>query len=271
MDKIPLVSVIIPTYDRPEFLKKTLLSILAQTYTYLEIFVISNGENPKNKDVVECINDSRIIYRDQENSGGPSSPRNHGIRLSKGEYLAFCDDDDLWMSDKIEKQVHVLEKNLDYGLCYGKMIRVDDDKEWSFFHEEGAATFETLLYTNTVPISSVMIKKLLVDEYGGFSEDPKVGTAEDYEFLLRYAFKNKLYFLDEYLIKYWSGGNRTTEMSSVSSKIWLYFGYILSCFCAIKKTHSISWVKFLKPAFYHLWGAIKMVVYQKISIFKGKK
>lgn len=266
MPDSPLVSVIVPTHNRPDFLKKTLLSIIGQTYTNLEIFVISNGENPLNKEIVDSLDDRRITYRDQKNSGGPSSPRNHGIRLSSGKYLAFCDDDDIWIPTKIEKQVKALEKNLNYGLCYTKMMRFDETKEWTVIHEEGASCFETLLYVNTIPISAVMIRKECVNVLGGFSEDAFVGASEDYEFLLRYAVTNKFYFIDEYLIRYWSGNNRTTDFEGHARKLWTYYGCILSIFNHIRKHHHLSSRVFIRPVFYHFSIIAKILIHKGLSV-----
>ena len=95
MKQSPLVSVVIPTHNRPDFLRRTLLSIFQQTYENLQIIVVSNGFNPHNKKTVDDLKDSRLEYYEQENTGAPASPRNHGIRKSRGKYIAFCDDDDL--------------------------------------------------------------------------------------------------------------------------------------------------------------------------------
>jgi len=255
MPESPLVSVIIPTHNRPDFLKKTIISILRQTYSNIEVIVVSNGFNKNNKIVVEEIKDPRLFYFDQENSGGPSSPRNHGIRKATGKYLAFCDDDDLWMPEKIEKQVAALEANFEYGLCYSKMLRFDENHEWAVSHEEGSATLKTLLYVNTIPISSVLIKKTLVDKYGGFSEAKIIGASEDYEFLLRHAITTKYYFLNEYLIKYWTGKNRTSSVDSERTiKDWFnYLCRILGCFSLLKKNTKMSSLKFIKPTLFHIY------------------
>jgi glycosyltransferase involved in cell wall biosynthesis len=265
----PLVSVIIPTYNRPEFLAKTIKSILVQTYTNMEILVISNGVNEQNRRVVESTNDPRIIYKEQENSGGPASPRNYGIRLAKGKYVAFCDDDDFWLTEKIAKQVLALENNADYGLCYTKMMRFDNEHKWSVLHEEGPANLRSLLYVNTVPISSVFIRKSLVDLHGGFSENKIVGTSEDYEFLLRHSLNSKFLFLDEYLIEYWTGDKRTTSTDKQRTIVSCvkYLSNVLGCYYLLCKKQGVSFSILLEPILFQIRYFLKTASYLIVHKF----
>jgi teichuronic acid biosynthesis glycosyltransferase TuaG len=258
----PLVSVIIPTYNRPDFLSKTLQSIVDQTYHHMEIIVVSNGVNNDNEKAAKELNDPRIIYVDQENSGGPASPRNHGIKMAKGQYVAFCDDDDLWMPDKVEKQVKALEENQEYGLCYSKMLRFDDKKEWANPQDAGAADLHSLLYVNTVPISSVFIKKSLIDKFGDFSESHRVGTSEDYEFLLRHSAETKFYFLDEFLIKYWTGNNRATQNSPSVTYIINYTCQIFYCYYVLWRSKKVRLYQLVLPSLFVLKTNIKIFMYQ---------
>lgn len=259
----PLVSVIIPTHNRPDLLMRTLESIVTQSYSNLEIIVVSNGYNDENRTTVKSFNDNRLTYLDQENSGGPSSPRNHGIQVSIGKYLAFCDDDDLWLSNKIVEQVEALEKNPAYGLCYSKMICFDKKSEWPLENKEGQITLDMLLYKNTVPISSVFIKKDLVQKYGDFCELKTVGISEDYEFLLRHILNTKFYFSDDYLIKYWSGDDRTssTDENRTIQDCWDYLWGLYACFLIFYKTTEIPLKKLIKPALFHGYNFIKSAGY----------
>lgn len=257
-----LVSVVIPTHNRPDFLKKTLQSIIDQTYSHMEIIVVSNGPNKDNERIAKDLNDQRIVYLDQENSGGPASPRNHGIGIAKGKYVAFCDDDDLWLSEKIEKQVEALEENLECGLCYSKMLRFDDQKQWTNAHEEGAANLQSLLYVNTVPISSVLIRKSLLDRFGSFAESDRVGSSEDYEFLLRHSTSTNFYFLDQYLIKYWSGDNRVTRNSPSFVDLIKYCGQIFSCYYLLWESNRVRFCQLIYPSFYMLVSNLKILMYQ---------
>lgn len=258
----PLVSVVVPTYNRPDFLIKTMRSILNQTYKNIELIVISNGKSDENERAAKSFDDDRVIYADQENSGGPSGPRNHGMRLSKGEYIAVCDDDDLWLPEKLEAQVSAMERNPSCGLCYTGMISFDETgKEWSGKQEQ--TDFETLRYKNVIPISSVVMKADIVSAQGGFDESKLVGDSEDYEFVLRHAFQTKLLFIDQKLLKYWAGENRTTSTDDgrTISADWRHLKDVVGCHYLVIKKTGVSPARFVLPFFYHLRICVKSSAY----------
>lgn len=117
----PAVSMIIPTYNRANLLCRAIQSALNQTYENFEIIIIDDGSNDNTSDVVEKYQkqDERIRYIRCEKNKGGSAARNKGIKAAKGEYLAFLDDDDEWLPEKIEKQM-IKFKNVsnDVGLIY---------------------------------------------------------------------------------------------------------------------------------------------------------
>ena len=270
LTNLPLVSVVIPTHNRPDFLQRTVEAILNQTYKNIEVIVVSNGYNLRNKETIASLKNSKIAYFEQENSGGPASPRNNGIRHAKGDYIAFCDDDDLWMPEKLEKQVQALMDNPECGLCYTNMLRFDEEKEWFVDHEQGSATLESLLYVNVVPISSVLVKSTLIKTLGGFCESKAVGISEDYEFLLRYVTATKFYHLDEHLIKYWCGNNRGTATDSERTPMTSikYFLGIMVCYYYQWTNKRLSIRQLAKPVVYHFVGTVKAVglyYFQKIK------
>ncbi|PCJ01721.1 MAG: hypothetical protein COB14_03515 [Alphaproteobacteria bacterium] len=253
MSDLPLISVVVPTYNRPDFLIKTMCSILNQSYKNIELIIVSNGKSDDNENAAKSFNDDRVRYIDQENSGGPAGPRNHGMRLASGKYIAVCDDDDLWLSDKLEKQISAMEADFSCGLCYTHMIFFDESgREWS--DDRGDADFSSLCYRNVVPISSVVLRADLVQKLGGFDESATVGDSEDYEFILRYAYHTKLIFINEKLLKYWSGINRTTATDNerIIADDWRHFKSVMGChFLVIKKTTARPW-QFILPCFYYL-------------------
>ena len=113
----PLVSIIIPTYKRTDYLKLTIRSILDQTFQDFEIIVVDDG-TPTDENRLLCEQFQKIVYIKIENSKGPAKPRNVGIKQAKGKYIAFVDDDDIWLPEKLQKQVNVLDNNPDFGLVH---------------------------------------------------------------------------------------------------------------------------------------------------------
>lgn len=102
-----LVSVVIPTRDRPRLLAEALGSALAQTWRDIEVLVVDDGSRPEARPVVERFDDRRVTYIRNDAPRGGAAARNRGIRASRGEYVAFLDDDDIWLPTKIEKQMAV--------------------------------------------------------------------------------------------------------------------------------------------------------------------
>lgn len=103
----PLVSVIIPTYNRSHVICKAIESVLHQTYENIELIVVDDGSTDDTPSRL-AVYDDKICVLLQDNTG-PSIARNHGVEASHGEILAFLDSDDLWLPTKIEQQVHILE------------------------------------------------------------------------------------------------------------------------------------------------------------------
>ena len=103
MNNPPYFSVVIPLYNKERYIKRTLESVLDQTFTDFEILVVDDGSTDKSYEIIDSIKDPRIRLIRQEN-GGPSKARNRGIKEAKGEFIAFLDADDEWLPGKLEKQ-----------------------------------------------------------------------------------------------------------------------------------------------------------------------
>lgn len=264
----PLVSVVVPTYKRPDFLKRTMESILSQTYQNLELIIISNGRNPENEAAARSFNDPRVRYADQDNSGGPSGPRNHGIRLAMGDFIAFCDDDDLWLPKKLEKQVQTLLANPSCGFCYTRMVCFNEQgDEWAVEVPQRPASFKTMLYKNDVPVSSIVMRADLVRKHGGFHEGPEVGDAEDYEFSLRYSYVAQFVFVNEVLLRYWAGRGRTTASDDVRRLRHeiRYLRDIAGCFRIFHRQFKGSPTIFIMPFMQAAKGSAKLWLYQTLK------
>lgn len=122
---LPTVSVIIPTYNRAHLVGRAIQSVFNQTYQDFEVIVVDDGSTDNTEEVVENFRDHRIRYmRHSENCGYPI-PCNTGIKVARGEYIAFLDSDDEWLPEKLRHQLNIFqEANEDVGLVYSGFVRV---------------------------------------------------------------------------------------------------------------------------------------------------
>jgi len=182
-----MVSVIIPTYNRANMIKRAIDSVLRQTYQYFEIIVIDDGSNDDTYQVVQSINDSRIRYIRLDRTKGAAAARNEGILQANGELIAFLDSDDIWMSKKLEMQVNTF-LNDDVGLCYTSILLIDEKGKVVGKHKatHSGYIFKKLLKKNIIgSASSVMVKRNCLDKCGLFDES--LTHREDYDLWLRIA------------------------------------------------------------------------------------
>ena len=105
MTERPLVSVIMPTYNQAAFIGEAIQSVLAQTYSDLELIVIDNYSSDSTRDVVASLRDARVRYFQFANQGVIAAGGNFGVRQARGEVLAFLDSDDAWLPNKLEAQL----------------------------------------------------------------------------------------------------------------------------------------------------------------------
>lgn len=204
----PKVSVVIPTYERSNFLRLTLESIAAQTFKNFEVIVVDDG-SPNDEAEKTCAEFSFCKYLKIENSGGPARPRNRGIDMAKGKYIAFVDDDDLWMPEKLAKQVEILDNHLDYGLVHGYCECIDEHGNpiGKFVGKPGTPDvkhgdcFFKMIGNWTVMMPTPLIRVEIVKESKGFNEHV-APAIEDVEFFTRLSLLTKFWFIDEPLVWY---------------------------------------------------------------------
>ena len=190
----PLISVIIPTYNRLPLLQEAIASVRSQTYTNWELIIVDDGSTDGTAEAIQKIGDLRIRVIILPHTGHISNVMNEGAKRSNGEWLAFLDSDDLWMPKKLEMQIETL-KNEKKRWVYGFFDYVDENKRMIYKSSEKFAPYagkivkEVILGKTGITICSVLIEKKLFDEIRGFSPDPTVRG--DYEFLLRLALKSE--------------------------------------------------------------------------------
>ena len=201
----PLVSIIIPTYNRKNWVAKAIDSALAQTYKYKEVIVIDDGSTDGTYTYLDKIYGNQIILRKTRQSG-VSKARNVAIKIAKGEWLSFLDSDDFFHIDKIEKQLSFLNKNPRFEIAHSDEIWYKNGikiKPKKLYRKEGGYIFEKSVRLCSISISTAIIHKNIFDKIGVFDENME--ACEDYDFWLRVTAKYEVLFLDEYLTVKFSG------------------------------------------------------------------
>ena len=198
------VSVVIPTYNRAHLIAETIISALEQGLADKEIIVVDDGSTDDTSEVVKAFQD-QVIYIRQANSG-PARARNTGIRMARGNYIAFLDSDDIWLPEKLELQYQALRQNPNQGLVFSDVmwfsngqVMVPSLREKYQLHTGNV--FEKLLFDNWIATSSVVVKKECLEEVGGFDEDPQIMFVEDWNLWIRLAKKFPFGMVDKVLVK----------------------------------------------------------------------
>ena len=199
------VSVIIPTYNRAEFLGSAIESALKQTFTDLEIIVSDDMSTDNTRELVESFEDQRIRYILNKGEKGPSAARNTAILASKGEYIAFLDDDDEWLPDKLQKQVELLD-NSRPNICgvYSNRLFIEKKTGKIISDNPGTEILEgnllnQLIIKSPIHTSTVVIRKSCLDEIGLFDET--ISYMEDYDLWIRLSMKWDFEYISRPLAK----------------------------------------------------------------------
>lgn len=174
-DISPQVSVIIPTYNRAQYIEESVRSVLAQTYRDLEVVVVDDGSVDETGIIVNSIADPRLRYIRQENLGR-SKARNHALSLARGKYITFLDSDDLYLPGKIELQVEYLKKHPDAGMVYTSAYCINDGGEMLAHRYEATVSgriYEQIAFFTpvTITLPTVMTYRKVMDDVGGFDEN----------------------------------------------------------------------------------------------------
>ena len=214
---LDLVSVVIPTYNRSEELKRALESVLSQTYKNFEVIVVDNNSTDDTDAMLKSLNDQRIRLLKIKNNGVIAASRNLGINASNGEWIAFLDSDDWWHSNKLEKVMRYC--NSGYDVCYHDLKIVSSQGRFSLHQKKMSGyqvknpVFNDLIQLgNALSNSSVVVKASLIKQAGGLCEDKNLIGSEDYECWIRLSkLSDKFKYIPEVLGCYWIGDANTTS------------------------------------------------------------
>jgi len=200
----PLVSCIITTNNRPDFIGRAIKSVLNQTYENIELIVVDSSDDSKTEIIINKLDTSKIIYKKVfEKNAGKS--RNIGVSISNGEYISFLDDDDIWYPEKIKKQLSVIEQsNEKLGLVYCWVEYFDEGKnEINYYRKPQfkGYIFKNMISKNAITMtSSLLINKNAFLYVKGFDERFSIG--QDTELIRSISMNYNIDYVPEILLRY---------------------------------------------------------------------
>lgn len=203
MRKRPLVSIIMPIYNGEDFINYAIESALNQTYELFELIIVNDGSTDNSSDVINnYLIDKRIKYFHQNNRG-VAAARNTALRQAKGQFIAFLDQDDIWLSDKLNLQVCYLMENPHIHLVYSRQEFIDATGKRIHYNWPTGANgycFSQIFQRNHITILTVLLRKSTIEEIGYFNE--YLSGTDDYEMWLRITLKHPIHFMNETLALY---------------------------------------------------------------------
>ncbi len=184
----PVVSIVLPTYNRAHLLPRAVESILNQTYKDFELLIVDDASTDNTDTIVKNINDPRIKYIKCIENKGANAARNIGIKAAKGKYIAFQDSDDEWYLDKLEKQVKTMQKaSVSVGIVYSGYLKIENKKSTYIPRDiinqlEGDISSE-LLEHNFIGTPAMLIRRECFEKVGLFDE--QLPRFQDWELAIR--------------------------------------------------------------------------------------
>ncbi|MCF7869806.1 MAG: glycosyltransferase family 2 protein [Candidatus Omnitrophica bacterium] len=223
MDKKPLFSIIIPTYNRRQFLKIAIESVLKQTYANYELIIVDDGSTDNTKELIKDYKDSRLNYYYQQNKG-PASARNLGIAKARGEFVCFLDSDDRFRINKLEISHRYIKEKSSYKIFHSEEIWYKNGKFLSQKKEHKKTAgfiFDNAVKLCSISISTAVIKKEVFNKIGNF--DQNLLACEDYDFWLRVTSQYPIYLIPEALtIKEGGHKNQQSKKYPAMDKFRIY-------------------------------------------------
>ena len=194
-----MLTIIIPTYNRRFFLERAINTVFSQTYTQFELIIADDGSSDGTADYLRTLHSAgKLQFLQLPHSGFPGKVRNAGARLATGEYLAFLDSDDLWKPEKLARQVAFFQEHPELKICHTREIWQRGEtivSQAGQKHRRCGFIFADALKKCIIGPSTIMMRRELFEEFGGFREDLEI--AEDYELWLRITARYPVGYIDE--------------------------------------------------------------------------
>jgi glycosyltransferase involved in cell wall biosynthesis len=214
-DRMPRTSVVMPTHNRPELLGTAIASVLRQTDQDFEVVVVDDGSpDDRTERLVRGSRDARLHYIRLPAQRGVAAARNAGLSAARGSYIAFLDDDDEWLPEKLRMQTGVLAQcGREVGGVYTARLTIDSVTGSVSVTRSAGSFFDPARSHNLITTSSLLVRRACLDLAGPFDEQLEVG--EDYDMWIRIGLAFRFEYLDVVLVKYYQR-DRSREASKAA-------------------------------------------------------
>jgi glycosyltransferase involved in cell wall biosynthesis len=202
----PIVSINLCCYNSERYLRETLQSIIGQTYKDWELVIVNDGSSDSTEAIIHEYQNKGypIIYQYQDNKGLGAS-RNEALKLSRGDYIAFIDHDDIWLPEKLEKQIPLFEKSPKYGIVICDTIFFNNNGDIKQLYAKKKPptgyVFRQLMLRYFISLETVVIQREALDSLDEWF-DVRFNMVEEADFLIRIAYKWEVGYVDEPLAKW---------------------------------------------------------------------
>lgn len=212
-DSGPAISVVIPTCDRVDLLKRAIDSVLSQSFKNYEIIVVDDHSEDGTPDFLRSLEDPRLRFISRRERGGGAAARNTGIGVAAGDFVAFLDDDDAWHSNKLQRQFERMKQLPEVGMLYTGTVHIFQDSGRIYRTVNPryrGEIFNDLLMQNMIgTTSSIMVRRQALMEVGGFDE--LFPSCQDWDLYLRLAQRWPIDFVDQSLVNFFLHPVRITH------------------------------------------------------------
>lgn len=221
--KNPKVSIIMSAYNHEKYVAYTIKSILEQTFSDFEFLIIDDFSTDTTAKIIESFKDNRIIFLKNEKNIGASSSANKLFPMMRGKYVTFLNSDDIWVHDKLQKQITFLENNAEYGACFSKCDFINEKTQYIYNLKNTEFGCNPFIYENYsqgkilriffergnyLCCPSVMMRKTAFDSVGYFNYGHR--QLEDYCFWIKLVKNSKIHILNESLVWFRLIGNNVS-------------------------------------------------------------
>jgi glycosyltransferase involved in cell wall biosynthesis len=254
----PLVSVVIPTYNHARYLRRALQSVIDQTYINWEAIVIDNHSNDSTDEVMASFAGPRITYLKIHNNGVIAASRNAGIRKAKGEWIAFLDSDDWWTADKLKICCESINHKVDFIYHDLKIIsdqpRFFRPKKIKSWQVEPLVLIDLMTRGNAIATSSVLVRKKLLQQLNGMSENTDLVATEDYNTWLRIAQLTNYFRYVPKKLGFYQLHNQGVSQKDMSIPVQHAVADFIDFLNPAQKNNFLANLRYARGRFYYLAG-----------------